>query len=96
MKFDPNFILTGINGQQLEGEIDQIHAGKILANALFYSNDKDRLKFHDWALKLYKQEPIELDEADRKKLVAFIESSKFPAITYAPLIKLLDNGSSNS
>lgn len=90
MKFDPNFILKGLNGEELTGEIDNIHAGKVLAQALFYSTDKDRLKFHDWALKLYKQEPLELDESDRKKLMHFIEESKFPGITYAPLIKLLD------
>lgn len=89
MTFDPNFILTGLDGKPLQGEQDQTHAGKILATALFYATE-NRLKFHGWAMKLYEQKPIELDEADKKTLVDFIEKSKFPAVTYAPLMKLFD------
>lgn len=91
MKFDPNFILTGLDGKPLEGNIESIHLGKIIAQALFYHNEgPNRLKFHTWALKLYNQEPIELDDQDKELLERFIKDSKFPGITYAPLIKLLE------
>lgn len=89
MKFNPNFILTGIDGKPMEGEIDVIHAGKILAQSLFYATD-NRIKFHGWALKLYSMMAIDLDDADKELLKNFIEKSKFPAVTYTALINTLN------
>lgn len=88
MTFDPNFILKGLDGNPLRGHEDDIHAGKVLANFLFYGKES-RLKFHTWAMKLYNQEPIELDESDRKLLIDFLERSGAPAVTYVPLMEIL-------
>lgn len=91
MKYDPNFILSGLDGKPLVGTEDDIHAGKLLAQALFYTKgDYPKLKLHGWALKLYAKQPIEIDKSDKEVLSHFIETAGFPPASYMPLIDLLN------
>lgn len=89
MKFDPNITLKGIDGKPLTGHPDQIHAGKILAHALFYDteNKDNQLKFNTWAMDLYAMKSIEIDDQDKNLLLSFIK--RFPPVTYVPLYNLL-------
>lgn len=92
MKFDPNFILTGLDGKPLEGVEESVHAGKVLAAALFFDRESsDALKYHAWAIKLYAKQPIEIDVSDKKVLIDFIKGKKLPPVTAAPLLECLDS-----
>lgn len=89
MKFDPNFILKGIDGTELEGIEREVHAGKILAHALYHSPSADQLKYHDWALKLWNRMPIEINDMERLELIEFIKGTRLPPVTAVPLIAML-------
>lgn len=89
MVFDPNFILTGIDGIELEGIEREVHAGKILAHALYHSPSANQLKYHDWALKLWNRMPIEINDTERLELIEFIKGTRLPPVTAAPLIAML-------
>lgn len=91
MKFDPNFILNGLNGNPLEGAEDDVHAGKLLANALFSSNGSQPIKHHDWAMKLYNKQFIEMEASDLNFITQFIIESKVITVAVkAPLLQYIE------
>lgn len=101
MKFDPNFLLTGLDGKPLVGTQDGIHAGKLLARKIFFNPSEsdpqvlrilntNALKWHSWALKLYDMQPIEIDNDDKQKLIDFIKVSDLFVVASGPLIKMLN------
>jgi hypothetical protein len=90
MRFDPNFTLKGINGKELVGMEDNIHAGKVLASVLYYAQTGNQLKLHAWALKLYEKQPIEITKEDRDFLLNLIDNVKLPVITAGPIIQMLN------
>jgi hypothetical protein len=53
-------------------EVDNSNIGKTIANALHQSRTGDALKYWDWAKKLYKGEPLDLDPSDVQTLKNFI------------------------
>lgn len=91
MVFDPNFILKGIDGNEIEGHEEAVHAGKILANTLYYAQSGSQLRLHGWALKLYDRKPIDITDEDRKLILSVIDNSRMPVITAAPLIQMLND-----
>ena len=76
IKIDLNVKLKGLDGNDIPGEI----IGKNIANVLVSENKGDALKYYDWAVKLYKGEPINVDRADFDKIKAFINDSDRIAI----------------
>lgn len=79
--------LIGLDGK----EIDDSHMGKILANALVNKEGSDDIKYFDWALKLYNNEKIELDDSDYNKLYKEIENDKrLTRIVKAQILKEMD------
>jgi hypothetical protein len=90
MKFDPNFILKGIDRKELIGPEDEVHAGKVLAGTLYYAQVGNQLKLHSWALKLYEKQPIEITNDDRALLLDIIEKTRLPVISAGPIIQMLN------
>lgn len=95
MIFDPNFFIKDIAGKPFEGPEDQVHAGKLLANCLYYSNSNQPLKFHSWALKLYNREVLELEISDLNTLSDFVTNSatltvasKYAILNYIEKIRI--------
>jgi len=81
-----------------EGKVigDGRSAGKILAGSLMRTASKDKeadiLKYYDWAMKLGKNEPLELDEGDVTILKDFITKDEMMfVLVKAPLIRALNN-----
>jgi hypothetical protein len=82
--------LLDIDDNEMPGTENNI--GKIFAANLFYSSEKDTLKFYDWAKKFNKGETVEVDRSDYEKLRDFVElRSNLPIITKAQLLPLLAN-----
>lgn len=75
MNFNFKFKLKDLDGNPIKG--DAGNAGKVLANALSMSNKGQAIKLHDWALKLWNEKPIDIDETDSDVLYALIESSEY-------------------
>lgn len=74
MKLNLNFQLKNLDG--IEFTDDSGNAAKVFASALSMHTDGPIIKMQDWYLSLWKKESIEIDEADRQLLIAFIETTK--------------------
>jgi hypothetical protein len=68
--------------------------GQTLAFVMVKSINKvetDIIKFYDWAQKLGENKPLEIDEADSKKLKDFvINNEDMYLVVKAPIIKAID------
>lgn len=75
LSFD--FNLTDLGGKPQEG--DSYHLGRTLANVLagVDKHPAATMKLYDWAVLLWKKEPIVVDETDKAVLEAFIETSEY-------------------
>lgn len=81
MKLDLNFELDSIEvlGLPAGSEVaeDGKHAGKILSSLLVKATEVENpVKFFDWALTLYKKQPLELDKSDMDLLKKFVKGHK--------------------
>jgi len=61
----------------------------MLAGALASSSKGDALKFWDWAKKLFKGEPLDLDKSDQETLKSFVkESESFTVLAKAQILEI--------
>ena len=72
-KIDLNTPMVDLDGQAPEGS--QLLC-KILARQLAGQTKGDPLKFWDWAVKLHKCEPLELDSSDEETLTNFVKNDE--------------------
>jgi hypothetical protein len=92
MKLDFNFQLPGLDGKEMPGEAN--NAGKLLSALLASQNKGNSIKLYDWALKVYNNTPLEIDDTDADVLSTLIETSeaitimgKVPLINYIKSVK---------
>jgi hypothetical protein len=87
MKLDLNKPVKGLDGADLKDS----NLSKILANALCGKTEGiEPVKAIDWALKLYNEGFIEIDDSDTEKLKNFIEKEEnFTNLLKASLLKEL-------
>ena len=81
MKLDLNFELKSIEmlGLPAGSEVaeDGKHAGKILSALLAKATEAENpVKFFDWALSLYKKQPLDLDKSDMELLKKFVKGHR--------------------
>jgi hypothetical protein len=70
-----------------------ITLGRILANSLVSQSKGDALKFYDWAKKMYKGEPVNLDRSDVKTLQEYINNDQsLTVLAKAQILEVLENG----
>ncbi len=55
---------------------DILTCAKMLGGALVNSDKTDAIKYYDWARALYRNKPIDIDNADFKKLRDFVDKAK--------------------
>lgn len=90
MNLNFNFKLKDLNGKSIEG--DNGNAGKILGQMLFSQNKGNSLKLHDWALKVFNNKPIDLDDTDTNVLYGLIEQSEWLLVaSKAPMLSYIDS-----
>jgi hypothetical protein len=85
MKINFDFKFTDLKGE-VQG--NAIHAGEYLANVLAADDSQkdNAIKFHAWALDLYKRDDLDLDKQDAETLQTFINTvAKVPATIRAQL-----------
>ena len=79
--------VRGLDGKDLPNS----NMGKLLANSLVNNTGTDAIKYLDWALKLYNNETIQLDEADYSKLYKEIENNKqFTRLVIAQILQEME------
>lgn len=90
MKLNFDFQFKGLDGKDMQGD----SAGKILSSVLAAQNKGNAIKLYDWALKLYNNKPLEIDDTDADVLHALIETcenltivAKVPLMQYIKKIK---------
>jgi hypothetical protein len=87
MKLDFNFNLKGLDGK----DIQDSNAGKILAGVLSMQNKGNSIKLFDWALKMYNNQPLEIDDTDCDVLLRLIESTEqLTILAKVPMIEYLN------
>lgn len=92
MKINLNFDLTDLDGKPLVPRTpdDVVNCGKVVANALVQTAKGDPLKHHEWAVKLWKGEELDLDKSDTHYLKKFVEDHQGLTHTVkAPVIEKL-------
>ena len=72
MKLDFNFQFKGLDNKEMQGE----SAGRILSQVLASQNKGNSVKLYDWALKLFNNTPLEIDDTDADVLLALIENAE--------------------
>lgn len=86
MKINFNWELKGLDGRPMQNG----NAGKALAQALAQQNQGNSIKLHDWALKLWNNSALEIDDTDADVLVALIERTEsLTILAKAPMIEYL-------
>jgi hypothetical protein len=74
MKLNLDFQIKNLDGDAMPSE--QANASKVLAGALSSANKGNAIKLHDWALRLWRKEVLEIDKVDKEFLEAFVESTE--------------------
>jgi hypothetical protein len=74
MQLNLNFQIKNLDGTPMDGDL--ANASKVLAGALSGSNKGNSIKLHDWALRLWRKEPIEIDKTDKEFLEGFVETTE--------------------
>lgn len=72
MKISLDFQIKDLENKDLQGE--GFHSGKIIATSLSQSNKGNSIKLHDWAIKFWNKQDVEIDETDKDVLLGFIET----------------------
>lgn len=72
MKIDLNFNLSDLDGNAIEN----LNAGKLVAQTLVQGSKGDALKFWDWAVALNKGEVLDLDSSDQETFKNFVKDSE--------------------
>ena len=92
IKIDLNWKFKGLDGKEMQGDDEAVHAGKFLASALSSQREsKSPEKNWEWSLSLFKKQPLVVDSADFKDLRSFVATHKgFFAIAQAQLLIAFD------
>lgn len=85
LQFD--FFLKDLDGK----DVDQWHAGKMIANTLAISTEGDAAKQMAWAIALHRKEKVTLDSSDFATLKTFIEQSKLFALCKGQILEFMDD-----
>lgn len=95
MQVDFNHPLVSLNGQNAIDETgNETTVGKVLASVLANSNKGNPLKLMGWAKKMWNCEPINLDRADKKMLLDFVENEQsLSNLSKSAIIELIDKNS---
>lgn len=89
MKLDLNKPFLQLDGTEFP---DKPTLGKNLSNILVSGTKEDALKFYDWAVKLHKGEPIDVDKSDLKKIREFVENHETMIILMkAQVLNIIDS-----
>lgn len=83
--------LLNLDDQPIFEQGQAVTLSKILAQTLMASQAKEPLKFGDWAKVMHKTGKIDLDNADLKKLVAFVNESTLSVLVKWSLLNILDS-----
>lgn len=85
--YDLSANLTDLTGAEIPDSI----MGKVLANQLAATTKLNAIKAMTWALSLFKDGTIEIDDVDKKELVGFIngEHCQLTNIAKFPILKAL-------
>jgi hypothetical protein len=75
MKLNLNINVKDIYGKEIDNAGVKVNAGKVIAEALVNTPKGDVLKHYEWAQKLAKGQPLELDKSDTEYLKKFIENN---------------------
>jgi hypothetical protein len=89
IKIDGDFKFADLKGEVSD---QAMHAGEYLANVLAAddSQKNNAVKFHSWAMSLYKREVLEIDKQDADMLQKFVDGvEKVPATVRAQLKTVL-------
>lgn len=90
MKFDFNFQIKDLDGNDIPDESN--HAGKLIASALTVGEISHNPVFYDWAVKLWKLEPIELSDADYELFLPVIRrTDKINNLGKTPIIRYMES-----
>lgn len=94
MKIDlnvPVLDLAGVPIKESGNSPEIVTCSRLLSNNLIQGSKGDAIKFYDWAQALYKNQPIEVDNSDFKKIRSFIDESEGVSIlAKAQILKALD------
>jgi hypothetical protein len=71
-KIDFNYPLKDLKGDAIPGD----NVGQCLASVLWLATEGNKMKFTNWAIKLYANETFEIDKADYDLLKGFITNNK--------------------
>lgn len=89
LTMDFNKPITGLDGQPVYDGDKVYTLGRLLAEQLIQATKVDAIKFFDWALKLYNNQPLELDNSDTQTLKEFIRNHE--TMTVIAKAQLLSN-----
>lgn len=89
---DLNWKFKGLDGKEMQGDEEAVHAGKFLAGALSSQREaKSPEKNWEWSLSVFKKQPLIVDSVDFKDLRLFISTHKgFFALAQAQLLIAFD------
>jgi hypothetical protein len=88
LNFNKPFVdLAGVQVMNETGEKQTL--GIILSNQLALANTTDFMKFSDWAIKIFKNETIQVDDTDYEKILKFVETH--PHLTATAKRQLIDH-----
>jgi len=91
IKVDLNVPLKGLDGTVVNENGTPLTCGKVLANQLASASEGDAIKMYGWAVKMYENQPVEVDDSDFKKMRDFTEASKQMSIlAKAQILSALD------
>ncbi len=92
MTINLNFQIKDMNGKPMQGEIN--HAGKLVSSMIASQSKGNSIKLYDWALKLWNNKALDMDDTDADVLIALIEETdqltilaKVPIVNYIKGIK---------
>ena len=83
--------VCNLKGEPIKQNGEELLLNETVANALALSKENG-IKFFDWATKLHNDGVIEIDDADRKLLEKFIETTQaLSNFIKGPVLKALDS-----
>lgn len=95
MKLDLDFNIKGLDGKDMDGTFDQVHAGALIGNVLGFSPAQSTLthirRFY-FAQELYAKKPIEVtkDDVNQIKIIINDPQSKLLTVTIAQVTEVID------
>jgi hypothetical protein len=84
--------VNGLDGKAIKDGEEELKISKVLANALAQSNQLEPIKFFDWAVRLFNDGVLEVDDTDLELIVNFVKSNKgLSVLVSGQILKALKN-----